>query len=121
MNSPLSPEAISRRAILVITNLPHRNAALELAHQLVKLRLVACVNVLAPCTSIYHWQGEIETGEEVPLLIKAWADRYPAIEKEILERHPYDVPEIVAFELEYGAPAYLTWMNETSPAPAVEA
>ena len=34
---------------------------------LVEARLAACVSVGAPVESIYHWRGEIETAQEVPV------------------------------------------------------
>jgi periplasmic divalent cation tolerance protein len=56
--------------LLVLTNLPDQAAAEALAGELVEARLAACVNILAPCRSVYRWQGVTETADEVPLLIK---------------------------------------------------
>ena len=71
------------RVLLVLTNLPDHDSATALAAALVEARLVACANVLAPCTSVYRWQGAVETTTEVPLLIKTTAARYPALEAAI--------------------------------------
>ena len=57
-------------SLLVLTNLPDRESAEKLAALLIERRLAACVNILAPCTSVYRWQGEIQHDEEHPLLIK---------------------------------------------------
>jgi periplasmic divalent cation tolerance protein len=101
--------------ILVITNLPDRLQALTLAQKLVEARLAACVNVLAECTSVYHWQGKNETACEVPLLIKTMAQHYGKIEKLIKSEHPYELPEIIAVPISNGLPAYLAWIaDETS-------
>jgi periplasmic divalent cation tolerance protein len=106
------------RTILVLTNLPTAGAAHDLAQYLVGARLAACVNVLAPCRSIYRWQGRVDSAEEVPLLIKSTAERYPALEAAIRERHPYELPEIVAVRVERGLSAYLDWVAaETKLAP----
>ena len=105
-------------AIFVLTNLPDSEAAFNLARELVHLRLAACVNVLSPATSVYRWEGAIERATEHPILIKSTADRYPALEAAIRERHPYTLPEIVAWPVERGLPAYLRWIeDETRPAP----
>jgi periplasmic divalent cation tolerance protein len=105
-------------ALLVITNLPDAAAAHRLADHLVAHRLAACVNVLAPCLSVYRWQGQVETAEEVPLLIKTTTGRYPALETAIRENHPYELPEIVAVRLDRGLPDYLAWLAaETHPEP----
>jgi periplasmic divalent cation tolerance protein len=103
-------------AILVFTNLPNRDSALRLAEALVAGRYAACVNVLGSCTSVYRWKGEVETAEEVPLLIKTQAALYPSVEQLIREQHPYELPEIVAVSVAHGLPAYLDWMKaETLP------
>ena len=105
-------------AIFVLTNLPDSEAAFNLARELVHLRLAACVNVLSPAVSVYRWEGAIERATEHPVLIKSTADRYPALEAAIRERHPYALPEIVAWPVERGLPAYLRWIeDETRPAP----
>lgn len=98
--------------ILVVTNLPDSASASRLAHQLIEARAAACVNQLAPCTSIYRWQGKIESASEVPLLIKTTRSAYPRLEKLIREAHPYELPEIIAVSVEAGLPAYLGWIDE---------
>lgn len=102
--------------IAVITNLPDSTSAFNLARDLVQLRLAACVNVLAPVTSFYRWEGRNEETTEVPLLIKTTDARYAQLEEEIRKRHPYDVPEIIALPISRGLPAYLQWVAaESSP------
>lgn len=97
--------------LLVSTNLPDRQAALDLARSLVERRLCACVNVLAECTSVYRWQGNVETAAEVPVLIKTTAERYQALEQAIRALHPYELPEIVAVRIDGGLPGYLEWVG----------
>lgn len=104
--------------ILVITNLPDRDAAATLARIIVGERLAACVNILAPCQSIYVWQGNVEEAEEVPVLIKTTAECYDRLESAIRRHHPYSVPEIIATPITAGLPAYLNWVaGETLPPP----
>ena len=98
-------------ALIVITNLPNRDAALALARALVERRLAACVNILAECTSVYRWQGALETASEVPVLIKTRAAIYDEVEAAIRGLHPYELPEIVAFPVERGLPEYLQWVS----------
>ncbi|MCK9284358.1 MAG: divalent-cation tolerance protein CutA [Rhodocyclaceae bacterium] len=103
--------------LLVLTNLPDEAAARALAGELVERRLAACVNILAPCRSVYRWQGRVEEAGEVPLLIKTCAARYADLEAAIRERHPYELPEIVAVPLAQGLPAYLAWVADETRAP----
>ena len=96
--------------LLVLTNLPERAAAERLADLLVEKLLAACVNILAPCRSVYRWQGAVRHDEEHPLLIKTTAERYPALEQALRAGHPYELPEIIAVPIERGLPAYLQWV-----------
>jgi periplasmic divalent cation tolerance protein len=98
------------QTLLVLTNLPDAASAEALATTLVRERLAACVNVLAPCRSVYRWQGEIESAQEVPLLIKTTAMRYAALEAAIRAGHPYELPEIIAVPIAHGLPEYLSWV-----------
>lgn len=96
--------------LVVVTNLPDRAVAERLADELVEKRLAACVNILAPCRSVYRWQGATQHDEEHPMLIKTTLERYPALEAAIRASHPYELPEIVALDVARGLPAYLEWV-----------
>jgi periplasmic divalent cation tolerance protein len=102
--------------LLVLTNLPDRASAETLATDLVAQSLVACVNILAPCRSVYRWKGEVQQEDEHPMLMKTTRERYPALEAAIRAGHPYELPEIIAVPVTAGLPAYLQWVaDETSP------
>ncbi|HEX6321374.1 MAG TPA: divalent-cation tolerance protein CutA [Burkholderiales bacterium] len=103
-------------SLLVLTNLPDRAAAERIADALIGQRLAACVNILAPCRSVYRWEGEVQHDEEHPMLIKTTAERYPALEQALRAAHPYELPEIIAVPIERGLPGYLAWVaGETKP------
>lgn len=102
--------------LLVLTNVPDRPVAEKLAQTLVAQGLAACVNILAPCRSVYRWKGELQNDEEVPILIKTTTERYAALEAAIRANHPYELPEIVALPVERGLAAYLTWVAEETAA-----
>jgi periplasmic divalent cation tolerance protein len=101
---------MSTETLLVMTNLPDRAAAETLAHALVDRRAAACVNILAPCRSVYRWKGAVEAAEEHPVFAKTTQDRYSLLERVIRELHPYELPEIIAVPLAGGLPAYLEWV-----------
>lgn len=98
--------------ILVLTNLPDRDSAQRMAQALIENRTAACVNILAECSSVYHWQGKIETASEVPLLIKTTRATYPRLEASIRAHHPYELPEIIAVPVSEGLPGYLQWVAQ---------
>ena len=103
-------------ALLVLTNLPDAASAEALATALIEARLAACVNILAPCRSVYRWNGAVEQASEVPMLIKTTDDRYAALEAAIRTQHPYELPEIIALPITRGLPDYLAWVDtETRP------
>jgi periplasmic divalent cation tolerance protein len=103
-------------AILVLTQMPDRATAEALARALVELRLAACVSIGATVQSLYHWRGQIETAQEVPVIVKTRGDAYAAVEKAIRDRHPYELPEIIAVPIADGLPPYLDWIDrETRP------
>jgi periplasmic divalent cation tolerance protein len=97
-------------ALVVLTNLPDRASAEKLADALVDGRLAACVNILAPCRSVYRWKDAVQHDEEHPVLIKTTREAYAALEAAIRSHHPYELPEIVAVPVERGLPAYLDWV-----------
>jgi periplasmic divalent cation tolerance protein len=96
--------------LLVLTNLPDLAAAERLAEALIEKRVAACVNILAPCRSVYRWKGATQHDAEHPLLIKSTSEAYPALEAAIRAGHPYELPEIIAVPVERGLPAYLDWV-----------
>jgi periplasmic divalent cation tolerance protein len=98
------------KPLLVLTHLPDRESAESLARTLVERRLAACVNILPPCRSVYRWNGTVEATDETPVLIKTTEARYAALEAAIRERHPYELPDVVALPVTAGLPAYLAWV-----------
>lgn len=88
-------------ALFYVTFASHADAE-RVAETVLAERLAACVNILAPCTSIYRWQGNIERGEEVPALFKT----RPALALRLRERiaaiHSYDLPVIEHWPVEAG-------------------
>jgi len=100
--------------LVVLSTFPDLAAARDAAQTLVQENLAACVNLLPGAESHYHWEGIIETSQEVLAIIKTTAERYPELEKRLQELHPYDVPEIVALPAVAVAESYLAWVTKNS-------
>ena len=96
----------------VVTTVPSQEAAEALAESAVVARFAACAQVGGPIGSTYWWQGQVDTGEEWQVLFKTTVERYPALQAHILDNHEYDVPEVLAFPVLDGNPAYLAWLSE---------
>ena len=103
-----APESI----YLVLTNVPDQDVATSIAERLLENKLAACVNVLPPILSVYHWKGKTERASELQLQIKTTAAAYPALEQCIRSLHPSELPEIIAIPLAQGFPAYLEWVQQ---------
>ena len=97
---------------IVLCTCPDRAVALELAGALVRGRLAACVNVIDRVTSVYEWEGNIQTDGEVLLVIKSRADRFDALHDAIVTGHPYELPEIIAVAVNSGSQGYLEWIDQ---------
>ncbi len=102
---------MASQTLLLLCNCPDREIAHKLASELVERRLAACVNLLPGVTSVYLWQEQLESAEEVTLLIKTTRQRYEDVEAAILELHPYELPEIIAVPVELGFSGYLNWVE----------
>lgn len=99
--------------IVIMTTLPNRESAKDMARGLVEDQLAACVQ-LVDIQSVYTWKGEVQEDSEVLLLIKTRADLYDAAEVYIQTHHPYEVPEIVQVPITAGASAYLEWVDKVT-------
>ena len=101
-------------AVQVIWCTAPADAAPTLASALVEERLVACVNVLPGVTSTYRWEGQVETEQEVLLMMKTTAARRGALTTRLEELHPYDVPEILTMDLADGEAyePYERWVRQ---------
>ncbi len=85
--------------------------AQRIGRAMVEQRLAACINVLAPCTSIYWWEGSVAQSDEAPALFKTTTDRVDALIARIAELHSYEVPAIVVWPIERLSAAYGDWVE----------
>jgi periplasmic divalent cation tolerance protein len=103
--------------LTVLTTTDSADKAEALARSVIETRLAACAQISAPVTSVYRWQGAIETTEEWQVLFKTTAARYEALEAHLKAAHDYDTPEIIATPVVRGSAAYLAWLTEETVGP----
>ena len=104
----------AERAVFVYTTYPSLVEAERIGKALLERRLAACVNVLPGMISHYWWQGVIERGEEVVMIIKTRASLAEGVRAAVKEMHSYTTPAILVLPIEGGEPGYLDWlMQET--------
>lgn len=89
------------------------DAAPTLARALVEERLAACVNRV-DCTSVYRWEGDVETDDEEILLVKTTDERRAELVERVAELHPYDVPCIEVFEERDALDSFAAWRAEAT-------
>jgi periplasmic divalent cation tolerance protein len=97
--------------VVVLCTLPPGDAASTIAQTLVGERLAACVNLIPTVRSIYAWQGKLCDEPEQLAIIKTTADGFAALRERLVALHPYDVPEVIAVNVEDGHLPYLGWVR----------
>jgi len=97
--------------LIALCTCPDTATAEQLAVDMVAQRLAACVNILPGVRSIYRWQDQVEQADEVQLIIKTSDSNWSQLEQFIQQKHPYQVPELIAVPISAGLPAYLTWLE----------
>jgi periplasmic divalent cation tolerance protein len=98
------------RAMLVYTTYPSLVEAEQAGRAIVEKRLAACVNILPGMISHYWWQGAIERGEEVVMLLKTRASLVEQVQAAVRKLHPYETAAILALPVETVDPAYHAWI-----------
>ena len=111
-------EKMSERAVFVYTTYPSLVEAERIGKAVLDRRLAACVNILPGMISHYWWQGKIERGEEVVMIIKTRASLADAVCAAVKEMHSYDTPAILVLPVEGGEAEYLEWIIRETRAEA---
>jgi periplasmic divalent cation tolerance protein len=97
--------------IAVITTVEREVDAQKLAEKIVKLKLGACAQI-SKIKSYYNWKGKIESSDEFRVIIKTVDGKYKALQDFIIKNSSYDLPQIIAVNIEKGSDKYLNWINE---------
>jgi periplasmic divalent cation tolerance protein len=85
----------------------------RIGRTVVEEHLAACVNILAPCRSIYRWQGAMETADEVPAILKTTAALADRLIARITALHSYDVPCIAVWPIDKLPLSYAEWVEQS--------
>jgi periplasmic divalent cation tolerance protein len=95
---------------VVLVTAPDLKTARALAKAALQARLIACANLIPKIESHYWWQGKIESGAEVLLVLKTQKSKLAALEKLVITKHPYDTPEFLVLPVSAGNDKYLNWL-----------
>jgi periplasmic divalent cation tolerance protein len=98
--------------IIVLITAPNEEEAEKIAHEAVKAGLAGCANIVRDIRSIYRWQGKVEDGSEVLMVVKTKKTLFDDLAKKVKEFHSYTVPEIIALPILAGSADYLNWLRD---------
>ena len=103
--------------LILVCTCPDAATARRLAGGLLERKLAACVNILPEIRSMYRWQGELHDDGEALMVVKTVQQAYTEVEAWLLQHHPYDVPEVLAVQVQAGSAAYLEWVQNEVETP----
>ena len=103
----------AQKFVIVLVTTPDKSTARKLARAALEAKLIACANIIPQIESHYWWQGKVEQGKELLLLLKTTSTRVDALERLVVSLHPYDTPEFVVLSITRGNARYLAWLNNS--------
>ena len=101
------------KPVLIISTYPNKKSILKIANELVKTKIIACVNI-SKIDSIYSWNGKIQNSPEYIAIFKTTTKNKKLLKQKIKETHPYDVPEIAEINVTSINDSYLKWLIEST-------
>src|SRR5204862_6036431 len=99
-------------ALVALTTLASEGDARALVTALLGDHLIACGTLLPGGHSLYRWQGKVTEEAEVVVLLKTDRSKWDALCAAVRDRHPYEVPELLALPVERGLDRYMEWLTQ---------
>ncbi|MCF8709458.1 divalent-cation tolerance protein CutA [Rhizorhapis sp. SPR117] len=99
------------KLVLIYTLFGDADEARRVSALLIAEKMAACANMLAPCTSLYEWQGEMREETEFPVLFKTIEARHVPLTTRLTELHSYDIPAILCWNAAVNSP-YVEWAGQ---------
>ena len=101
------------KLVIIVSTYPTKKSISKIANELVKNKIVACVNI-SKISSVYSWKNKVENTSEYLAIFKTITKNKTVLKKKIEETHPYDVPEIVEIDIASVNRSYLNWLVEST-------
>lgn len=96
---------------VALVTAPDAATAERLVHGLVESGLAACGNIVPGVVSIYRWKGSTEVDREVLIVLKTTEGAVPLLIEQVVQAHPYEVPEVLVLPVTAGHRPYLDWVR----------
>ncbi|VAW34710.1 Periplasmic divalent cation tolerance protein CutA [hydrothermal vent metagenome] len=100
--------------IVVFMTAPGGDEAARIGRAVVLEGLAACCNIVPKLRSIYRWQGELCDEQEALCILKTRSELFEVLKDRLVELHSYEVPEVIAIDIEDGSAQYLKWIDEVT-------
>jgi len=97
--------------LVILVTTSSSEEAHKIANQLLNQRKAACVNIIPGVSSLFWWQGTLESASENLLVIKTKTSVLNEIVTLVTQIHSYDVPEIIALPIVGGNQDYMEWVG----------
>jgi periplasmic divalent cation tolerance protein len=99
--------------IVIYATFPDKKTAQSTIKGLIKAGRAACGSIFK-IASLFIWKGKLEHAIEYGAFIKTTNENYRHVENYIRKHHPYEVPEIVSWDIKRGSQKYLNWIRENT-------
>ncbi|XP_023663763.1 protein CutA homolog isoform X1 [Paramormyrops kingsleyae] len=116
LHSALTGSYIPGHHSIILINCPNKQIARGIGRILMEGKLAASINILPESSIMYYWKGEIQDATEIILFAQTRTSKVQKLIEKVKSVHPYDIPEILSFPVEYGSLPYLKWIDEAVPA-----
>ena len=101
------------KPVLIISTYPNKKSILKISNQLVKTKIIGCVNI-SKIDSVYSWNGKIQNSSEYIAIFKTVSKNKTKLKKTLGETNPYDVPEIAEIDITSINKSYVNWLTEST-------
>lgn len=112
--STLTLENQPLNAVIMLTTLPDPEICEALARSLIEAGVAACVNCLPAGTSVFKWDGQVQTQAETVVLIKTTRESAAKVSRIVHNAHPYELPELLVVPVIGGSTQYLDWLTRAA-------
>ena len=97
--------------MVVLITTESEEEAHRIAERLLDQRKAACVNIVPRVSSLFWWEGKLDSAQESLLIVKTRASVFPELVELVRKVHSYQVPEIIALPVIAGNEDCLKWID----------
>ena len=98
--------------VVILITTSSDEEAHKIAEALLNQRKAACVNIVPRVSSLFWWQGSLDSAQESLLIVKTKTLLLNDIVRLVTELNSYDIPEIIALPIIGGNKDYLEWIGK---------